>query len=328
MINFLSQLIPTSLRPPAVFVLTFSLVGALWAAPTGSDGIFPYRVEPSIIESIKKGPNASVFAYRHVIALMKSDVAIDSINFSTINAHVLMYGKYNSPRGAVDLELRGEVRNGLLEIDFPLGRVDALLFDWEEKAVRPEALKSFKPRVRSLTFRDAAGFRAIYSIERSFPYQLTVDTPYNPVTKGLMPPQPDFKMVAGFVKNLESNPHSRDLIANNASGLPTFITSGDEVMSLVAGYLLNSVKWSERAGRWDFSYDDNLKRVRSFPEIRRLLKNPDVRAFVDGGETRVKGFGGDKTGYSFVLTKDGGKKLEATLVGRRVLVKAPVSPRP
>lgn len=313
---------------PLLIALALSLAASLRAAPSGSDEIFPYRVEPSLIESMKKGPNASVFAYRHVIALMKSDVEIDSINFSTINAHVLMYGKYNSPRGAVDLELRGEVRNGLLEIDFPLGRVDALLFDWEEKAVRPEALKNLKPKVRSLTFRDSTGFRAIYSIERSFPYQLTVDTPYNPVTKSLMPPQPDFKMVAGFVKDLESNPHSRDLIANNASGLPTFITSGDEVTSLIAGYLLNSVKWSERDGRWDFAYDENLKRVKNFPEIRRLLKNPEVKAFVDGGETRVKGFGGDKTGYSFVLTKDGGKRLEATLVGRRIVVKAPVSPRP
>lgn len=292
------------------------------------DQVYPHRVEPSLIESLKKGPNARVYAYRQIIAMLKSDTPIDAINFSTINAHVLMYGKYNSARGAVDLELRGEITDGVFEIDFPLGRVDAVLFDWEETAARPAAIRDLKPRVRNLTFRESAGFRALYSIARNFTYQLTVDFPYNPVTKNLMPPQPDFRDVAAFVKAAEKNEHSRIMLENNATGLPAYITSGGSAHSLVAGYLLNSVKWNGRQDRWEYVYDDSLKRVKGFREIRRLLKNPQVKAFVDDGETRVKGFGGEKTGFSFTLLKDGGRRLEATLVGRRVIVKPAAKSRP
>jgi hypothetical protein len=298
------------------------------AQPMPSDTVYPYRVEPSIIESIKKGPNAQVYAYRQIIAMLKSDTPMDAISYSTINAHVLMYGKYNSPRGVVDIELRGDIRDGVLEIDFPLGRVDAVLFEWEETAARPDALKSLKPRVRSLTFREVSGFRSIYSIERTLPYQLTVDIPYNPVTKNLMPPQPDFKDVAEFVKAVETNEHSKIMLANNATGLPAYITAGGETHTLVAGYLLNSVKWNGRDSRWEYAYEDELKRVKGFPEVRRLLKDPQVKAFVEDGETRVKGFGGEKTGYSFMLSKEDGRRLDATIVGRRIVVKPVVTPRP
>lgn len=307
----------------AVFCLLLGV--CLRASAQGStvDEIYPYRVEPSVIDSLKKGPNAEVYAYRHVIALMKSDRPIDSINFSTVNAEVFMYGKYNSPRGMVDLELRGEIRNGVFDIDFPLGRVDAVLFDWEEKAARPEPLKNFKPQMRSLVFRDTSGFRAIYAIQRDLTYDLTVDIPYNPVTKELMPPQPDFRAIAEFLKALETNKHSRDMIANNATGVPTYLGAGRENGTLVAGYLLNTVKWNERDHRWEYSYDDSVKHVRDYPEMRWLLKDPVVKSFVAKGETRVKAIGSEKTGFSFVLLSDDGKRLEASLVGRRVIVKRP-----
>jgi hypothetical protein len=303
------------------------LAAPLFASPI--DEVYAHRIDPSIIESMKKGPNAQVYAYRQIIAMIKSDTPVDSINFSTVNAHVLMYGKYNSPRGAVDIELRGAINDGLLEIEFPLGRVDAVLFDWEEAYARPDAIKGLKSRVHGLTFRESAGFRAVYTLERSFPYQLTVDIPYNPVTKNLMPPQPDFRDVANFVKAMESNEHSRAMLENNSTGLPAFVTGGGQSHALVAGYLLNTITWNGRDDRWEYAYDDDLKRVRNFPEIRRLLKEPEVKAFVQDGETRVKGFGGEKTGFSFALTKEGGRRLDASLVGRRVIVKqAAVKRRP
>ena len=61
------------------------------AQDSAVDQIYSYRVEPSVIDSLKKGPNAEVYAYRHVIALLKSDRPIDSVNYSTMNAEVFMY---------------------------------------------------------------------------------------------------------------------------------------------------------------------------------------------------------------------------------------------
>jgi hypothetical protein len=321
---------------PTFFDIVRLFRRSLWAAivffvlslsPVFADDVYPYRVEPSTIEALKKGPNAQVYVYRQVIAMMKSEVPVSQANASSATSRVLVYGKYNSPRGMVDLEIRGDIRAGMLEIDFPIGRVDAVLFEWEENAASPDELKALKPRVRNLTFRETQGFRAVYLIERNLPYQLTVDIPYNPLTKNLMPPRPAFSQVAEFVKMIESREHGRAILEGNSTGLPSFITLDQEKNALVAGYLLNAVRWYTKDDRWEYVYDEDLKDIRHFPEVKTLLKSPGVKAFVEtGGETRVKAFGGEKTGFSFTLLKDGGgRRLEATLIGRRVEIKpAPV----
>ncbi|MBV9080527.1 MAG: hypothetical protein JO102_05350 [Elusimicrobia bacterium] len=288
---------------------------------------FPYRIDPSALDVLNKGVNATIYFERQIPALFRSDKAIDAVNASTISAHILMLGKYHSPRGNCDLALHGEVKQGTVEIEFPLGRVDAALFEWEEQAARPEALKALRPVVENLSFDEAIGFHAVYSLKRDFEYQLAAEIPYNPVTKNLMPSRPSFKDTASFIKALEGDSRARVILSNNATGLPNYVRAEDAANTLSAGYLMNNIKYDRRIGRYDYTYTDELKKLKSLSEVRTLLKDPNVKAFTGGAENfRLKVTGSEKTGFSFVLTGEGDRRLEGTLIGRRVVVKgAPVA---
>ena len=291
-------------------------------APAPTADPFPNRIDPSVLESARKGPNAEVYFNREIPVLFRSDIPVDILNLSSATASVLMIGKYHSQDGTVDLELHGRLNNGVLDMDFPLSRLDAALYEWEDVGGQPKGLKGLNANLRTLTFRDDAGFRSVYLLKKSIEYQLTVDVPYSKEKKMLMPPQPPFDRSGEFVRWLEKDARSRTILGNNSSGLPVFVSAGDDADTLAAGFLSNTIRWNFRTGHREYGYAESLDHLKRLPEIRRLLKDPQIKAFVEGTEpVAVKALGSDDGGFSFTLSKEGGRRLEATLVNKRVSVK-------
>jgi hypothetical protein len=302
---------------PLLVLAAFAAGGVARAAEP-----FPNRIDPSVLESAQKGPNAAVYFNREIPVLFRSDVPVDILNLSSATASVLMLGKYHSPRGTVDLEMHGRLQNGALEMDFPLSRLDAAMYEWEDVGAQPKGLKGLDANLRTLTFRDDAGFRGVYLVRKSIEYQLTVDVPYNSEKKTLMPPQPPYDRSAEFIRWLEKDVRSRAILENNTSGLPIFVSVAESTDTLAAGFLSDTIRWNMRTGRREFAYSESLNHLQRLPEIKRLLKDPQVKAFVEGTEpVAVKAIGSDDAGFSFSLSKEGGRHLEATLVNKRVSVK-------
>ena len=269
----------------------------------------------------ERGPNAVIYFQRRVPILFRADRPVDILNLSSVTARILVLGKYHTSRATVDLEVHGTLRDGRFEIEFPLGRLDAVLLEWEQTGSAPAEFRGIDYVVRSLTFNEATGFKTIYAIRHGFDYLLTVFVPFNPVTLHVMPSIPNYGETARFVKAVEKDDRARAILAGNKTGLPSFLAAGDAVRSIVAGYLMNSARYDFMDSRWYYTYDDDLRRLMGQPEVRRLLREDEVRKFVDaGGDVRLKGNGDDRKGFLFALTDASGRRLEARLLGRKITI--------
>ena len=92
-----------------IFVLGLALAGVVLVA-RGDGDAFSHRLDPSVLESAKMGPNASLYFRREIPVLIRSDQAVNILNLSSATANILMLGKYNNPGGSLDLELHGSLR--------------------------------------------------------------------------------------------------------------------------------------------------------------------------------------------------------------------------
>ncbi len=305
-----------------IALLLIPILGTGFSRILAADA-FPNRLEPSVLESAKLGPNASVYVRREIPVLMRSDQAVNVLNFSSATAKILMLGKYHSPNGMLDLELQGSLQAGTLEIDLPMGKLDAALYEWEELLARSKDLDNLNAHLQGLTFKDTTGFRAIYHVKRSIEFQLTLDVPYNADTQTLGGPSPSFKAAADFIRYLEKDSRSRTILESNTSGLPVFVSAGDTTGSLAAGFLADTIRFDPVSGRREFGYTGRLSRLSQLPEVKRVIKDPAVKAFIDGPEdVLIKALGSDDAGFSFTISKEGGKHIDATLLGKRVTLKS------
>lgn len=287
-----------------------------------SEDAYSYRLDPSVLSLAKMGPNATLYFNREVPVLLRADQSVDPISVSSATAGILMLGKYHSPSVSVDLELHGALQNGALEIPFPMGRLDAALFEWEELGAHPKELDGLGARLQSLTFRDNTGFRAVYSLKRKTEYQLTVDVPYKSDTQSLGEPDPSFRAAADFIRLLEKDARCRVILESNQTGLPVFVSAGDKPGSLAAGFLADTIR-RDAEDRREYAYTAPLSRVAGLPEVKRVLRDAAVKSFIAGAEdVLVKGIGSDEAGFQFTISKEGGKRLEATLTGKKVVVKS------
>jgi len=283
---------------------------------------YSQKLSTTDLAGLTFGPNAQSLFSRQSVVLVRMTAPSDSVYSSTSSRNGVVVGKIPCPEGMVDVLLSASIEGKQVETNMAAGRLDAMIYQWEENYAVPSALKDLAPKFKELTFREGEGLTYRCNLKGSYPYSFRFTIPYDYGSGKLDDVGPALKDVRKFVRSAERDERGNILLSNNKSGLFVFLfyrplEKGTEVR---AHHPMHDLIWNSDTGLFRFSYVDAVSDVQRIPEIRRLMGEPKFRQFVEAHQgCQVKVAGSPEQGFDInVFDAEAGNRMRISVNGRKI----------
>ncbi len=302
-------------------------VAALSARPVfahEADKKYEFIVSTGTLAKLLQGPNLVQFMRKKMPFVLKTEKEITELNMSSAASAGLLFGRYPSSRGMVDLELLAEVAKQQVEITYTPSQVDAIVYEWEETYSAPAALKGLNPSVSKLKFHQGEGLHYDALLKKKFGYLLSVDISYDENARKLADIMPELAEVKKFINAVEGDLHGRTIVENNRSGTPPLVffeklTDGSDNIRL--HHPMHDVLYDRKTKQFSYLYSDEIALVAKLPEVKRMLAVPEVKKFVleKPESIQVRMEGSPTKGFIGVITRmESGGQIKVKMDRKKV----------